>query len=49
VQLSPPTHTHSHLTNALALMGGQQQVLLTDFFGSVLPVQTTSRGYPLGE
>jgi hypothetical protein len=25
------------------------QVLLTDFFGSVLPVQTTTRGYPLGE
>jgi phosphatidylinositol glycan class K len=24
-------------------------VLLTDFFGSVLPVQTTTRGYPLGE
>jgi len=23
-------------------------VLLTDFFGSVLPVQTTARGYPLG-
>lgn len=36
---------HTHVDHS----SRPSQVLLTDFFGSVMPVQTTARAYPLGE